>query len=167
MEYRMIDNVTLSNFRRFMQSGVPLKEFGPQGAFDSKPSRRGRDEDDPSESRGDIARMMKTIARGMSPENWAKWREELLEDGAEDGEYTTPEDRLEAEAYPGGKRATDEPAPFKGRPRPGGAMDGLAFDGPPRRKSSGEKSFAAMYGDAALSIKTNSDPYPIASRTRT
>jgi hypothetical protein len=150
--YKMIDAATLSNFRRFMQSGIPLKEFFPEGAFDSKPSRRGRDEDDPSESRGDIARMMKTIARGMSPENWAKWREELLEDGAEDGEFETPEDRADKESFPNAKKA----------------MDAMAFDrlATPRR-SKGAASFEAMYGKQALDIKTNSDPYPVASRVRT
>ena len=46
-------------------------------------------------------------------------------------------------------------------------MDAMAFDKLAKpRSSKADKSFAAMYGDAALSIKTNSDPYPIASRTR-
>jgi len=164
--YRMIDDVTLSNFRRFMQSGLPLKECGPQGAFDSKPSRRARDEDDPSESRGDIVRLMKTLARGMSPENWAKWREELLEDGAEDGEqYETPEARNDVESFPDmRKAATDEPPPFKGRPRPGGAMDSVyRLAAPPRTKA--ERSFSEMYPGAG-DIKLN-DHYPTATRTRT
>jgi hypothetical protein len=152
MEYKMFSNSELKSFRAWM-ADCPF-DRSVKGAFDSKP--RARDEEEMPESRGDIARMMKTIARGMSPENWAKWREELLEDGAEDGEFATPEDRADAESFPNAKRASD-----KGR----GAMD-MAFDGPPRRKSRGEKSFAAMFGEHAADIKTNSDPYPIASRVR-
>jgi len=46
MEYKMVDEVTLKNFKRFMRSGIPLREFGPQGAFDSaieEPARERRD----------------------------------------------------------------------------------------------------------------------------
>jgi hypothetical protein len=153
VEYKMVDAVTLSNFRRFMASGVPLREFGVQGAFDSKPSRRARDEEGMPESRGDIARMMKTIARGMSPENWAKWREELLDDGAEDGEYTTPEERADSESFPNAKKAT--------------AMDAMAFDKlATPRSTKADKTFAAMYPGAG-DIKINSDSYPNMSRVRT
>jgi hypothetical protein len=161
----MASNRALSNFTRFMQSrGIAPRDFGPGGAYDSMPRARDGDPDDkPAPSA--IAGMLALKAK-MSPDGFRALCDELCGgEGAEDKEFETPEDRLEAEAYPGGKRATDEPAPFKGRPRSGGAMD-MAFDGPPRRKSRGEKSFAAMYGNAALSIKTNSDPYPIASRTR-
>ena len=48
--YKMIDAATLSNFRRFMAGGIPLTEFGPQGAFDAKP--KARDADPESAARG-------------------------------------------------------------------------------------------------------------------
>jgi hypothetical protein len=165
--YRMIDDVTLSNFRRFMQSGIPLKEFGPQGAFIAAiPKGRGRDEGgQPSAIMGMLALKAK-----MSPEGFKALCQELCGGEAEDGEYETPQERLEAEAYPGGKRATDEPPPFKGRPRTGGAMDAMdamAFDklSTPRRTKA-ERSFDAMYPGAG-DIKINSDSCPTMSRTRT
>jgi hypothetical protein len=150
MEYKMIDEVTLKNFKRSLR-GIPLREFGPQGAFDSKPSRRGRDEEggQPSAIAGMIA-----LRDRMSPEGFKALCMSLCdEDGAQD--FETPEDRNDSESFPNAKRAT--------------AMDAMAFDklAKPRGTSRADKSFAAMYGDAALSIKTNSDPYPIASRTRT
>jgi hypothetical protein len=83
MEYRMIDDVTLSNFRRFMQSGIPLKEFGSQGAFDSAISKgRARDEEggQPSAIAGMIA-----LRDRMSSEGFRALCDQLCdEDGAED-----------------------------------------------------------------------------------
>jgi hypothetical protein len=150
MEYKMIDDVT-----RFLR-GIPLREFGPQGAFDAAISKgRARDEEggQPSAIAGMIA-----LRDKMSPEGFKALCMSLCdEDGAEDGDPASQFSSPEAHEKPEAQRAQDRKAK--------GAMD-MAFDGPPRRKSSGEKSFAAMYGDAALSIKTNSDPYPIASRTR-
>jgi hypothetical protein len=164
MEYKMIDKVTLKNFKRFMRSGIPLREFGPQGAFDSKPRARDDEPDDkpaPSAIAGMIA-----LRDRMSPEGFRALCNELCGGEAEDGDpasqFTDPMDR---EMH---QKAQDEPPPFKGRPRTGGAMDAMAFDklSTPRR-SKAEKSFAAMFGEHAADIKTSSDPYPTMSRTRT
>jgi hypothetical protein len=116
---------------------------------------KGRDnEPAPSAIAGMIALRDKMSAEGFR----ALCMSLCDEDGAEDGEYATPHERLEDEAYPGGKRATD-----KGR----GAMDGvsLAFDrlATPRRSKS-EKSFNEMFPGAG-DIKLN-DHYPVASRVR-
>jgi hypothetical protein len=105
----------------------------------------------------------------MSPEGFRALCDGLCgggeaEDESESDKYESPMDREMAQGKDR-RRAKDAPPDFPGCPKTG-AMD-MAFDGPPRRKSSGEKSFAAMYGDAALSIKTNSDLYPNMSRTRT
>jgi hypothetical protein len=149
MEYKMFSNSELKSFRAWM-SDCPF-DRSVKGAFEAAMPRRARDEEEMPESRGDIARMMKTIARGMSPENWAKWREELLDDGAEDGEYATPEDRNDAESFPAAKKAT--------------AMDAMAFDKLAKPRSTKvERSFASMYPGAG-DIKIN-DHYPIASRVR-
>jgi len=147
----MISDKELSNFRRFIRSGVPLKEFGPQGAFDSKPSRRGRDEEggQPSAIAGMIA-----LRDRMSPEGFKALCMSLCdEDGAEDGgegeKYATPMERELAQ----------------GKDRKRGAMDSMAFDKlstPPSTKA--DKSFAAMYPGAG-DIKLN-DHYPVASRVR-
>ena len=48
--YKMIDAATLSNFRSFMASGIPLTEFGPAGAFDA--SRRPSDAEPEDAARG-------------------------------------------------------------------------------------------------------------------
>jgi hypothetical protein len=164
--YKMIDEVTLKNFKRFMRSGIPLREFGPQGAFDSKP--RARDDEPEEAKRPSAIAGMIALRDKMSPEGFKALCMSLCdEDGAEDGEYETPEARNEAESFPDAKRATDEPPPFKGRPRPGGAMDAMAFDklAKPRRTKA-DKSFASMYPGAG-DIKLNSDSYPTMSRTRT
>jgi hypothetical protein len=148
----------LSNFTRFMQSrGIAPRDFGPGGAYDSMPRRARDDDPDDKPAPSAIAGMLALKAK-MSPEGFKTLCDELC--GGEEGmdgdpasQFSSPEAREKPEAQPVQDRKAK------------GAMD-MAFDGPPRRKSSGEKSFAAMYGDAALSIKTNSDPYPIASRTR-
>jgi hypothetical protein len=161
MEYKMIDEVTLKNFKRFLR-GIPLREFGPQGAFDAAISKGRAREDEPDDkpARRDYIDAMDELAGKVSPEafdticdairtKWAKDRK------ARDGEFSSPMDRNDAESFPNAKRATS-------------AMDAMAFDKlSTPRSTKADKSFAAMYGDAALSIKTNSDPYPIASRTRT
>ena len=75
----------------------------------------------------------------------------MLDDGAEDGEYATPEDRNDAESFPAAKKAT--------------AMDAMAFDKLAKPRSTKvERSFASMYPGAG-DIKIN-DHYPIASRVR-
>jgi hypothetical protein len=119
MEYRMIDDVTLSNFRRFMQSGVPLKEFGPQGAFDSKPRARDDDPDDkPAPSA--IAGMLALRDR-MSPEGFKALCDELCGgEAAEDGDPASQFSSPEAREKPEAQRAQDRKAK--------GAMD-MAFDG--------------------------------------
>jgi hypothetical protein len=164
MEYKMVDEVTLKNFKRFMRSGIPLREFSPGGAFDSAI-------EEPARERRDYIDAMDELAGKVSPEAFdticdairAKWAKDRK---ARDGEqFETPEERSDAESFPNAKRASDEPPYFKGRPKTGGAMDGMAFDGPPRRKSKADKSFENMYGSAALNIK-NADLYPTATRTR-
>jgi hypothetical protein len=160
----MLSDRALSNFTRFMQSrGIRPRDFGPGGAYDSMP-RRARD-DEPAPNA--IEAMME-LRDKMSPEGFRALCQELCGGQAEDGEkYATPEDRADAESFPDvRKAATDEPPFFKGRPRTGGAMDAMAFDGPPRRKSQADKSFENMYGSAALNIK-NADLYPTATRVRT
>jgi hypothetical protein len=99
----MIDKVTLSNFRRFMQSGIPLREFGPQGAFDSKPRARDDEPDDkPARERRDYIDAMDELAGKISPEafdticdairgKWAKDRK--ARDGDPASQFKDPMDR--------------------------------------------------------------------------
>jgi hypothetical protein len=156
MEYKMIDAATLSNFRRFMQSGIPLREFSTQGAFDSKPRARDDDPDD-KPARRDYIDAMDELAGKVSPEAFdticdairAKWAKDRK---ARDGEFATPEDRADAESFPAAKRATS-------------ALDAMAFDRLAKpRSSKSEKSFSEMFPGAG-DIKLN-DHYPLATRVR-
>jgi hypothetical protein len=159
----MLTDRELANFRNFTK-GIPLRHFSPGGAFDAKPSRRGRDEEGGQPNA--IEAMLELRAK-MSPEGFKALCAELCggeaEDESESEKFETPEAR-EAAQGKDRRRAKDAPPDFPGCPKTG-AMD-MAFDGPPRRKSKAEASFAKMFGESALGIK-NADPYPIASRTRT
>jgi len=159
MEYRMIDNVTLSNFRRFMQSGIPLREFGAQGAFDSATSKgRARDDDPDDKPAPSAIEGMMALRNRMSPDGFRALCNELCGGEAEDGDPAAQFSSPEAREKPEAQRAQD---------RKRGAMDALAFDrlATPRRSKS-EKTFSEMYPGAG-DIKINSDPYPTMSRTRT
>jgi hypothetical protein len=199
MQYRMIDDYELKNFKTYITANPNGPTGKVEGAFDSMPpshrslgikdfsrggrydyGRLARDEAEGSEEttseakpRGDVMRLLKTIAR-MSPENWAAFQKELLEGGEETDEQN--------------EGAQDEPPPFDGRPRPGGAMGSAArarfaamhpdaeriapTGGPSVRKQqqspvmamdnrSNSKSFEQMYPDAA---RIGRDPYPKAAR---
>jgi hypothetical protein len=134
--------------------------MSPQGAFDAAISKgRARDDEpDDKPARRDYIDAMDELAGKVSPEafdticdairtKWAKDRK------ARDGEFSSPMDR---ELHQNEQR---------GAAKDRKAMD-MAFDGPPRCTSRAEKNFGEMFGQHALDIKTNSDPYPC-SRTRT
>jgi hypothetical protein len=147
----------LSNFTRFMQSrGIRPRDFGPGGAYDAAISKGRDDEPDDKPSSSAIAGMLALKAK-MSAEGFRALCAELCGGEAEDGdEYETPQERLEAEAYPGGKRATDEPPFYKGRPRTGGgidkAMDGVSLAYDVKRGASYSPAFSYS-GDRAGSSK--------------
>ena len=152
-------------------------KLGPIMAFDSK--LRARDEEGEPESRSAIDVLM-SLKERMSPAGFKALVMSLLDDdeGAEDNdpaaEYTSPMDRemdqvqakqrkdnmWKADAFRGGRKAQDAPPPFKGMPRTG-AEDSLmlALDKATRHnRTRSENSFAAMYGEHALDIKTNGGP---------
>ena len=106
---------------------VPAKVFGSGFAYDARPEELSK------RPRGDIATLLKAIAK-MSPEGRNIFFEALLKSNTESAE--------------------DEPPSFKGRPRPDGAMDGLPdFDRlAERRRTGAETSFASMY-PGAMDIK--------------
>jgi hypothetical protein len=115
--YRLLTNRELSNFRKFV-TGIPLREFGQQGAFDAKPSRRASDEEEaPSEGRSAIDILL-ALQEKMSPEGFKALCMQLCDEGAEDEDEETFESPMDRELTqtPGGKfkSAMDEPEPFKG-----------------------------------------------------
>jgi hypothetical protein len=131
-EYKMIDAETLSNFRRFMASGIPLTEFGPQGAFDTA-MRKAKD-DAPSAGRA-VELVMKALEQKLGPDAFEALcdricGEEADEPEAEDDdpatEFETPEAREMADAKDkkakDKKTAKDSPPDFPGCPKTG-AMD--------------------------------------------
>jgi len=130
--YKMIDEVTLSNFRRFMASGIPLTEFGPAGAFDSKPKAR---DDEPEDAARGLANILLAVKDALGDEGFkelcAKVCGDEPEEAAEDdeptsgdpaGQFETPMAREMNQKAQDKKRAKDkktakdEPAPFKGEP---------------------------------------------------
>jgi len=159
----MTTDLELSNFRRLMRSGIPLREFGPAGAFDSAlPKAR---DDEPGEGRSAIDVLL-ALKERISPEGLKSLCLALCKgEGAEDDDPASKfESPMESEA------AQDEPGPFPGRPRPGGKMDPLkpAQDGKlsghesdyfanlvgKPRSSAAERRFAEMYpGAAAVRIR--------------
>jgi hypothetical protein len=145
--------------RKYSTPQVFLRSLGLDAAI---PKARD-DEPAPSAIAGMIA-----LRDRMSPEGFRALCNELCGGEAEDGEFATPEERADEESFPAAKRASDEPPFFKGRPKTGGAMDGvsLAFDklSTPRRTKV-ERSFSEMFPGAG-DIKLN-DFYPSMSRVRT
>lgn len=112
-----------------LRLGPIVRDDRPKMAFDAKPAR---DEGGKGISAIDVLLRLK---ERMSPEGFRALLKGFL-DVLDDGEAE--------------KRGQDEPAPFKGRPRPGGAMDAMAFDRMASRPMTcAEKSFAKMFPDAA------------------
>ena len=148
---------------------VPFGPRGPVAAYDAKPSRRARDDEPEGRSGLDVLMALK---ERMSPEGFRAMCMALCDDDdAQDGDpasqFSSPMAR-EMDQAKDRRKAKDAPADFPGKPRTGTAMDGLPdFDrlGRPRATKS-DKSFAAMFGQHALDIKTNADPYPAMSRRR-
>jgi hypothetical protein len=164
MNYKMVSDRELSNFRRFMRSGIPMDQFGPHGAFDAKPSRRARDEEK-GESRSYLDVILDLKAK-MSRDDFKSLLMALLDDdGAEDDEFETPMEREMSQLdKPADKRkATEKPAmdsagvkSFNAMfPEAGHIKCGVAYAvaspyaAHRASSTSAEKSFASMYPDAA------------------
>jgi len=119
--YKMIDETTLSNFRRFMRSGIPLTEFGPQGAFDSKP--KARDADPESAARG-LANILLAVKDALGDEGFRELCDRLCDEPEAEAddedpatEFASPTEReMDDKPAKDRRKAKDEPAPFKGEP---------------------------------------------------
>jgi hypothetical protein len=85
-EYRMVSDRELSNFRRFMQSGIPLSEFGPQGAFDEKPARDCKERDEESSQSGSRLQALRDMANAVSRDGWGHLYDALRGLGKDDEE---------------------------------------------------------------------------------
>jgi hypothetical protein len=95
--------------------------------------RLGAKDDDAPQLPGELREYLQNARKELSAEQFSKLIEAMIEDEPDTGEG-------------------DEPEPFKGRPRPGGAMDTarLAMDRSRARPSSAEfRSFAKRYPHAA------------------
>jgi hypothetical protein len=161
--YRMLTDRELKNFDRFRSlrendrafdsaiqhyypNGIPAAAFSVEGAFDSKPARdedpapipaSDEEKEDRAMSRWSGAlQTLGPLAKIMSAEDWADLQQQAVDC-----------------FYGKQSSAEDEPAPFPGRPRPGGRMDAmdraLAFDRKQKSTTSTPASFDKMYGNTS------------------
>jgi hypothetical protein len=153
--YKMLSDEYLAGFRQGLK-GAPY----PQGAYDAKP-RYSRDGGFDRDTANRICEYLEPL---LDPEDYSRVEEMIHECVDEEGEDDTNV-QFDAErlARDRGRRAQDQPPPFKGMPRTGGrmvddrrgrAMDAIlatgpamAFDKKLSRIGRARRSFEARYPD--------------------